>query len=630
MLVRKDELACRNSWGSDLWVSATAPDSNTPDQPAAQLTEDIVIPPQKLDDVIESVVASDFAERPSTPVSDDDDASAEDVVVGEASLVPEQREPSLPDQDDLTSINTAAHNDQEHRAQVIARGSLDAILQARERVQRRRGAGQRSTPHAEDSSDVPQPVTEDVRPDTVQSRQVPANQEQRSPLERQRVQFGRAYNDPTPPVPVSETRGDERDSGSSGYDADIFDSVPEIDPAVELPHIDEATRRRIEQEQAVDELEGSGEILPEEQLSSYDLVLQRARAIRAAARAERDLRSTRGGAPHKSRRQTGKRAPLALPRHEQPREATARPLTLRPVEDVPAHPKMETKASLPTGAHAVAAPEVEDHPHPGSRFDMNLLITPDVSFRRQRRADSQAALDTPANVPVADELDTSEESVLPVPRRVPFFRRWKSPSARDQEDELPFTGTVSDVQTPDEVDIETQAESQGWDVAASHIPDDEPIPALDEPAVDEFEETGQAMTPVSEDVRASFGSGHPRDLYGYRKRQEDISSSRERRDDDGYPASPEPASSHWTRSDYRIRASRHAESPTLPDIGVGEDGDYRDLDAVPPVEDRYVLPLAEDQESTGGSDWSASWSFEPQTNLREADAMDAFRARLFG
>ncbi|MGB3307249.1 MAG: hypothetical protein WBA63_13750 [Thermomicrobiales bacterium] len=629
MLVRKDELACRNSWGSDLWVSATAPDSTTPEQPAAQLTEDIVIPPQNLDDVIESVVASDFAERPSTPASDDDNASAEDVVVGEASLLPEQREQSLPDQDDLAGINTAAHNDQAHRAQVIARGSLDAILQARERVQRRRGSSQRPTSPAANSADVPQSDSQDARPGTTQSQQAPENQQQRSPLERQRVQFGRAYNDPTPPVPLSETRGDERDSGSSGYDADIFDSVPEIDPAIELPHIDEATRRRIEQEQAADGAEGSGEILPEEQLSSYELVLQRARAIRAAARAERDLRPSRGGTTHKSGRQSSKRAPQALPRREQRHETTARPVTPRPVEDVLAQPKLEAKVSLPPETLEIAGPEVEDHANPGTQFDVNLLITPDVSFRRQRRTDPQPALDTPSDAPSVDDLETTDESVLPVPRRVPFFRRWKSSSARGQGDEYPTTiGALSDIQMPDEVDAETQAESQDWDVAASHIPDDEPLPAIDEPTAEDSETTGQAMTSVSEGAQASFGSGHPRDLYGYR--QEAISSSRERRDDEVRPASPEPASSHWTRSDYRIRASRHAESSPLPDIDVGVDSDYQDLDTVPPVEDRYVLPLAEDQESTGGSDWSASWSFEPQTNLREADAMDAFRARLFG
>lgn len=636
VLVRKDELACRNSWGSDLWISATAPDANTPEQPAAQLTEDIVIPPQKLDDVIESVVASDFAERPSASASDDDDASAEDVVVGEASLVPERREQSLPaqtvDEDDVAGINTAAHNDQAHRAQVIARGSLDAILQARERVQRRRSGSRQSMPHATDSSDTHQPVSDDAQPDTTQPQQSAAHQQdRRSPLERQRAQSGRAYNDPTPPVPVSETRVDDGEGNPGGYDADIFDSVPEIDPDVELPHIDEATRQRIEQEQAaIDGVGGPDEILPEEQLSSYDLVLQRARAIRAAARAERDLRPARGGMVHKGARQSSRRTPQPTSRHEQRHEVTAVPAT-QPVEDVPSRSMPEAEASLPAEVRAVNRPDVDDHENPGTRFDMKLLITQDVSFRRQRRAEPQPPVDPPLDTPVADDPDTPEESVLPVPRRIPFFRRRKSPAKQELVDEHSAADWLPDARTPDDLVAETVAESQDWDVAALQTSDDEPAPALDEPTADEADESdesGQVITPVSKEVQASFGSGHHRELYGYRR--EELSSPRERGDAKARPASQEPASSHWTRSDYRIRASQHAESPTLPDIDVEEDNDYRDLDAASPVEDRYALPLAEERESAGDNEWSASWSFEPQTNLREADAMDAFRARLFG
>ncbi|MGC4190332.1 MAG: hypothetical protein QM589_03750 [Thermomicrobiales bacterium] len=282
ILVRKDELACRNAWGSDLWVSATG--EHPAPTPQDTDTTQLPIALQRRDDEVTSVVHRDAPGRPDlAPVVERDDK-----VVVEASLVPELR-----DRDEDDTGNASAHADQEHRARILARGgNHSAIQDARERMLARRA------PH------IPLNDDEALTPDDTADSEPQASDAS-----------------PTTGTPVSEVDGDDsasfdsastpveaplraraphglRDRGhdrtrasidsdipasTADADEDVFNSIPEIDPSIELPLMRGQDGSEAGQNPVSDTSTAPSSDQGDAQVTVYDAVLERARAIRAAA-----------------------------------------------------------------------------------------------------------------------------------------------------------------------------------------------------------------------------------------------------------------------------------------------------------------------------------------------------------
>lgn len=326
ILVRKGELACRNSWGGDLWTSADAVTTSSTPQPAIQ--DSLFIANGHTDDQVTSVRASGDHDAGSDRVVFADPSfgayEREDVIVDHATVLPDDARqdkrsgsPGHPADDD--GLNIPAQEDQHERARIIARGSRDAILRARERhTQRRRGSDrvqppmqEETEPTAADASSSREPVSypqsdsssPERRPEVMdqptaasttlrfgrRARLQDASQEnppQIAPGQSMSVGFTRTSPNPTPPVPVDDIRSDPHNLVTRRADRERFETVPEIKPDVELPRI-----RRFFQAgdgpQPVDgpaiSQTGDPATTP---LNSYDLVLRRARAIKSAAKGD--------------------------------------------------------------------------------------------------------------------------------------------------------------------------------------------------------------------------------------------------------------------------------------------------------------------------------------------------------
>jgi hypothetical protein len=235
LLVRSRELACRNSWGDDVWQPIASSHATTL-QPSTH--RGLTIQASAPDDQVTSVSTT------SQPVSED--------TVTHTAIRSDRVSP--PSRDERTfDHNAGAIADQDERARVMARGSRDAIFSARQRhVQRR----------------VPRPTIEPDRssPEPESDRVIEA-------VDRT------AHTTPVPAKPVSETPPVPRDeviargqrlSPASGVD-ERFDSVPTFNPNVDLPRL-----RRFFNGAAQPESDQS------RSESSYDLVLQRAREFKDA------------------------------------------------------------------------------------------------------------------------------------------------------------------------------------------------------------------------------------------------------------------------------------------------------------------------------------------------------------
>lgn len=328
ILVRKGELACRNSWGGDLWESVGT-EASTPVRKPLTPDPGYIVNERSEDEVTSVRATSRDAEGLDRVVFSDPSfrrVDQEDVIVDHASISRDRapqdlrsaRRDSLADDDGL---NTPAQEDQHERAQVIARGSRDAILRARERhTQRRRGAdrirprlpldGDGVTPDGDDfaqpmsleeeankapaSLNTPDPGATDVTPDI----NSPAlSRFGRHALIRQEapgsstagqsvsIQFTRTGNDVAAPVPPTEAHPDPMNMVSRKVDRERFETVPEITPAVELPRIRQFLQSA-DSPSASDGPSTTPESRPA-QLSSYDLVLRRAQAIKSASKPER-------------------------------------------------------------------------------------------------------------------------------------------------------------------------------------------------------------------------------------------------------------------------------------------------------------------------------------------------------
>ena len=232
LLVRAGELACRNTWGGDLFQSRLEDDAS----PAAAAD----LPGNDQDDEVTSVT---IRTNQHVPVVDR-------VVRDHPSI----RRPHRLDSND------AAHRDQEERARVMARGSRDALAQARQRFTSR---------HQPRQQDV---VADDDSDESASSDRVVTRQQRFSDRD-----FASGLPPlKTAPVPREEIR--QRNAASE----DRFDTVPEINPDFDMP----GQRRRSEPvatsapEPETPAEQANPPEIDQDQLTAYEHVLQRARRIR--------------------------------------------------------------------------------------------------------------------------------------------------------------------------------------------------------------------------------------------------------------------------------------------------------------------------------------------------------------
>ena len=629
-----------------MWASALGSAADAEPEPTAPIQDDVVLPIQKLDDEITSVVASGSSMSLHATTRDvSAHEQTEDIVVGEASLVPEFRDQLAPRQRQETlddGVNAAAHEDQAIRLEIMARGgSQDALQQARERLRKRRTVTLKLPPNpaavlSDNGTIAAKPTEPDVEATDATSFEQLANRRpgdethapQVSPRSRGSGLPMRAYNDPMPPVPTHEIKPGHATRTKARHEQDPFDTVPAVDPEFELPLMDVATRRQ--ELHDGDEFIDDDVFLPEEQLSSYELVLQRARAIRAATRTGHAQGQAGTAKTRPAQRRTNTPAPVPAP----VKTAAPAPAMVRhqPVaRNEPLVRQDLREASSPNEESRVAPPKT-DRPvrrspqaKPRSRFDVSMLISRSVSFYRQEPA-APATTESRTTSPFAewnDEYDSIEEPVAPIQRRPAFSRSDESRSEEAIETDERFAeryfetfeGAYAELDEPevyanDALLYPETVDDDAFDNTTQEQPG-EPVPdARYDPPGDTPSDSYNAVRqrePYRSDLDADVAEapGHTYDAQM------------------GWEVDP----SRTPRNDYRVRAS-YVEENVFAEESEGYD------DASP------GLVRSEIEEQT----WQANaelegvspvaineWSFEPQRNLdlRQDSGMDAFRARLF-
>lgn len=244
LLVRAGALDCRNSWGEDFWTPAD--DGRAADAQAA---------PPPFDP------ASPISAAQAEPAP-----SVEDFVVRQDTIM-HHTVSSPPDDDE--SINHAALSDQEERAQVMARGAREAIQRARQRKKEQLALSRQPAVAPLPSADTEAGEWSSAAGSTSEDVVLSTRHQSVDP-------FKRSYGAPQPPVPSREL---PTDTGGivSRYLDDRFDSVPEIRDEVELPR-PAHFQASASQASVGDDLDTDAAELPQDSdLTSYDLVLQRAR-----------------------------------------------------------------------------------------------------------------------------------------------------------------------------------------------------------------------------------------------------------------------------------------------------------------------------------------------------------------
>jgi hypothetical protein len=235
LLVRAGELACRNSWGGDLFQS------RIDDEAAAEPVAPADLPASGQDDEVTSVTIPSGRPQPR-----------EDRVVADR---PAARR-------DAHDTNDAARRDQEERARIMARGSRDAVAHARQRFT---------------SRNQPRPDSDVVAGDNVDQQEGADRVLTRQARFSDRGFASALPRIPTEPVPREEIaqRGEQ----------DRFDTVPAIDPNFDLPG------QRYRAEPVGPAPEPVPEAARDEvHLTTYEHVLQRARRIRASKQGARPIR----------------------------------------------------------------------------------------------------------------------------------------------------------------------------------------------------------------------------------------------------------------------------------------------------------------------------------------------------
>ncbi len=232
LLVRRGELACRDSWGGDLFSSKDSDDDSRSDTAAQQVTDEDQTPPGPIDDEVTSVVTPPGRPTPHDRGSDEPHEDAdEDQVVSDRPAP--QRDNQRDDNDD--GRNDAACNDQDERARLIARGNSDALASARERlVDRKRLGDAKKLGQDRDTAEDTEDQVVLTRATSLPERH---NDRATSPQRHNRHRFGKreTFRSDLPtgdqPVPRSEVSRHQREAPTP----DRFDSIPEVDPNFDLP-----------------------------------------------------------------------------------------------------------------------------------------------------------------------------------------------------------------------------------------------------------------------------------------------------------------------------------------------------------------------------------------------------------
>nr|MBA3378877.1 hypothetical protein [Chloroflexia bacterium] len=221
ILVREKELACRNSWGDDLWIDAAASLSST--EAVASPRKGLFYVNSRVDDEVTSVV--DTTSRQSAgSAGRQGNGVSEDVVtltsVRRSDAIIHRAAP-LPGENDL---NSPAIADQAERAWHMARGNKDAIQKARERHSQRR-----------------KPTRESIEPEPAG----PAADELLVAQDRDQYNQGPPLNDRapaddhrnTPPVPREEVEANGTPLSPAHGADDRFDSVAQLKSGIDLTQL---------------------------------------------------------------------------------------------------------------------------------------------------------------------------------------------------------------------------------------------------------------------------------------------------------------------------------------------------------------------------------------------------------
>lgn len=462
ILVRTDELACRNSWGSDMWVGANG--ESAPTSADANDTAQLPIPIQRRDDEVTSVVHRDATGR--TEMRPGDVVDRDDKIVHEASLFPERISFSTPEEDD---INPGAVADQEYRARVLARGGTSSAIQnARERMLARRSPQPAQThdePELIDESPVNGPESPERRTDAVNT----APEHETFRMRSDREEPGDAVESVTPveaPIRTAAPRAfgrrglaqptqEEPRETVGQADEDLYNSVPERDPSFELP-LAQSVDRSGEPAQTTSAAEA------EDGMTVYEAVLQRAREIREATGREIPVfRDDEAAAERRARRRIqtipGQLQPAFAVDHA---PATANS-TSTPAGSIATTPVRE--AVVATQMHADrdaprTRPVEERHTNaaPNRRMGISLsdlkqkqatssLQDPSarseqpspnrVNFRRSDQRDIEAE---PELEPTPPHVTEREEPGLPLAASRPRANDSMLPPAIDEDDYLPL------------------------------------------------------------------------------------------------------------------------------------------------------------------------------------------------
>jgi hypothetical protein len=265
ILVRERELACRNTWGDDLWIDALS-NATTPTAPSPR--REFTYINTKLEDEVTSVVDSGAVARPTS-------ASHDDVVT--FTSVRRDESASTPD-NSSQDVNTAAVADQEERARQMARGSRHAIDSARQRHTRR------WTP-AKSEDEVMPGGAKQVEP-AITDDQVITAQHRGTQSDQAAIQED--WLDTTGPVPRAEIEAHGALPPLPDSEPDETPSAPRVSASVDLPRLrsflrpDEAIANTL----LTSEHPGTSPAHPAAS-SNFEHVMRQAERIKALSKSER-------------------------------------------------------------------------------------------------------------------------------------------------------------------------------------------------------------------------------------------------------------------------------------------------------------------------------------------------------
>lgn len=296
LLVRRGELACRNSWGGDLFGGKDGDDESRVEPGASLEAATDAQRPTPIDDEVTSVVTPPIRRSPQDmpTVADPGEGSDEDRVVSDRPAPRRDNQHEEPDHH-----NEAARSDQDERARLIARGNSDALAHARERLfDRKRRLRARDADQSSDAVDDGDDEVAGARATTFAS---PDRHRASAPQSRYFQRFGKAEtlkSEALPgdsPVPRAEVLRRQGDRPSP----DRYESIPEVDPGFDLPgwRGERAPRQndttpdrptmpqQVEPLIAAPELVGSSDDGGDPPDTTYEHTLNRARRIRESKRA---------------------------------------------------------------------------------------------------------------------------------------------------------------------------------------------------------------------------------------------------------------------------------------------------------------------------------------------------------